>query len=133
MTKPTLSEALAILTPRLNTDKYIALDPTKQQAYLDMSYDYLASLALDIPTPTPDCVINAIAIMAAHDVENSITIGTTSGGEIIAAKVASISVTYAEGTNKAKVSRVPEDVSWCLSKYGYSKSCGIRQCKIGRA
>jgi len=133
--KITLPEATTLLATRLNSEKFLAATPVEQQAYLDIAYGYLTFLDLTIPDPTPQCVIDAQAIMASWDIHNGISVTTKSGGEIIEAKVASIAVKYAEGTNTStNVNRIPMEAYWCLANYGYSaNNCKIRQCKIGRA
>ena len=133
--KITLAEATTLLATKLNSEKFLAAQPTEQQAYLDLAYGYLTFLGLDIPDPTPQCVIDAQALMASWDIHNGLSVSVKTGGEIIEAKVASIMVKYAEGTsNSNSINRIPTEVMWCLSRFGYDPTgCGVRQCKIGRA
>ena len=132
ITKITLAEATTLLATKLNSEKFLAATPVEQQAYLDIAYGYLTFLDLDIPTPTPQCVIDAQALMGSWDAHNGLSVSVKTGGEIIEAKVASIAVKYAEGTSTNTVNRIPTEVMWCLSRFGYSAGCGVKQCKIGR-
>lgn len=114
----TLVEAESYLAEEINTVAWNALDDTTKENYLIVAYNYIQTLGMTVPDPTPDCVKQSQARMANIDVNNGISMSlSTSEGDIKKVVADVVSVEYVDNTAKS-ASRYDALIKGCFKEYG---------------
>jgi len=123
----------------MSASKWSTLSDTEKEVLLRIAYKDIVDHTdpLTYPTPFPECVGEAQALMAVHDAVNNLSSGTTAQvtGAIKKQKAGPVEREFYDTTKVQKsTSRVPDMAKACLEMIGYHLSAanGL-QTRLGKS
>lgn len=120
----------------LDSATWLALDTAKKEAYLRIAFRIIMDGLEELPTSS-DCLKEAQALIAMHDVVNNITVPADQSGVVKKEKVGVVEVEYFEGVKaKDNVNPIPPLAVPCLAALDYNFPSiydGLRQATLGRS